>query len=95
MGTRIVYGVCAMNKKIGWAITIVVLGVGAFLAIGAIRSTMQINDTMSTAMSYQEPTSTEIRQMCVDKLNELMGPEYVTPMGVNICVGTVLDGLNK
>ena len=84
-----------MNQKIQIGIVIGCLAVGAIFVGLVMKSTMQINDTMSSAFSTSEPDTTQIRQMCTDKLNELAGAEYATPMAVNICVGTVLDGLNK
>lgn len=82
------------NKLIAEIIIAVVLS--TFGAIGLIHYVMDMQNNMehpSSGSSYQ-PSASEIRTRCIDTIRDLQGSEP-TKLAVNICVGTVLDQLNK
>jgi hypothetical protein len=58
---------------------------------------MVMNDNMSqfsSGSSSERLTVEQIRNMCIEKLRDMLGSEPVK-LSVNICVGTVLGDLNN
>ena len=65
--------------------------------VGAIYVAGEMNNTVaqfSHIGSSDQPSPSEIRQRCVDTLRDISDSEP-TKLAVNICVGTVLQELNK
>jgi hypothetical protein len=56
----------------------------------------EMNNVMSpfSNTSYEKPSVEQVRKMCYDKMRDMLDAEP-PKLSVNICMGMVLDELNK
>jgi nitrogen fixation-related uncharacterized protein len=81
------------KEQIGIVIAIIAsVTVGIVFLMWMVKSDQEFDEALSGTSDYQKPSLTEIKEMCRNKMIE-QGYSEPTEMMINICAGTVVNGL--